>query len=219
MNGSNFARKRAHATYDVIPPENAPTRRRTVQRPVEIVDVDFEVINSPLRAHYEILNDNRFGKRGSQTEIHWSVVMFYAALLSMERLLERFSTKGFAGLVGASFLVVFAGIFFFSGGQPAVREKAQGGVAVTALSTSVLDSNGLRIVEVTGSVKNVTGRDLPTPQLSAHFESSGDTPSITVFKLDQPVLSAGQSAPFSLRMPHPGGKLPKVSVSAGAAQY
>ncbi len=222
MNASNFSRKQDRR-YDFLPPEPAPARHsqsRAMQRRAEVVDAEFEVIRTPLRAHYRVLNDNQWRNRTAAKKTHWAGTAVRTFINITENALLRMGTRSFAGIVMASVLIVFTSTLLLSGGQPSDNAAiAPGGVAISNVATSVIDSNGLRILEVNGQVENVTGHDLPAPRMAAEFDDAGDSPSITVFKLDEPVIAAGKSAAFSLKLPHPGGKVPNVRVSADAGTF
>ncbi len=222
MNAPNFSRRQDRG-YDFLPPEHVPVKHhsaRAVQRKGEVEDAEFEVIRSPLRAHYKVLNDNQWRSRPVVRDAHWAVTALRATVGVAENTLSRMGTRSFAAVVTASVFVVFAVVLFLSRGQPLdTTAIAPGGVTISNVATSVVDSSGLRILEVNGQVENVTGYDLPAPRLAAEFDNAGDSPSITVFKLDEPVIAAGKSAAFALKLPHPGGKVPKVRVSADAGSF
>lgn len=187
MNGSNFARRRANQAYDFIPPEKAPVKRGThaVQRSAEIVDAEFEVINSPLCAHYRILNDNSSRSRRQTGKTHWSVVLFYAAVLTVEKFLARLGAKSFAGIVGASFVLVFSAALFLSGGHTTAGLPSA--PATPPVDEAITDSNGLRIINVADHVKIVDGQMSSKTVFGADGESGVASPSITVIKLGEPV--------------------------------
>ncbi len=219
MNTSSSARKQ----YDFIPPEKSSAKARVPakRRTTEIVDVEFEVIRTPMKAYYRVLNDN-VSRRGESAGRRSGKGrgLFRSSVGFFERLLRRLGPRSFATVVGTSFALVFGAVLYLAGGEavePATLPA--GGVAISGVDTSVIDSNGLRILEITGRVENLSGHDLPAPRLAAEVEEAGDSPSIVVFNLDEPVLSGGKTVPFTLKLPHPGGKVPKVRVSADAGAF
>ena len=220
MQSSGFAHRQRAAEYDFIPPERVPAKRGksgAARRKADAVDAEFVVIRTPLHGYYRILNDNQ-GAEGRRGGDHWAVSVLRSGAVLLEKGLRQLSPKGFAALVTGCFFLVFATVFLTAGDEAqATTPVVSGGVSIQDIHTSIVDSAGLRILEISGIAKNVAGGDVVAPRLVASIRSGNGFEPAAYFKLPIPVISAGTSVPFSVRLPHPGGKLPEVSVSADAA--
>lgn len=220
MQSSDFARRQRAAAYDFIPPERAPAKHgkdEAVRRKMEAEDAEFVVIRTPLHGYYRILNDNR-SSRERRNGDHWALSLLRSATVLFERALRQLSPKSFVVLVAACFLLVFVSVFLIGGNEAqATGPVAPGGISIQDVQTSVIDSAGLRILEVSGIATNVAGADIVAPQLMASIKSAGVVEPAAYFKLPVRVIEAGASVPFFVRLPHPGGKMPEVTVSADAA--
>ena len=80
------------------------------------------------------------------------------------------------------------------------------------LSTSLDDRNGMKVLSVYGRLDNASGAVQPVPPLEIRVDGTGKSLQRRV-ALDAATIPPGASEHFALRIPHGGGKVPKVSVS------
>ena len=219
MNASNARRGANMPRHEFIPPDHASVKRdrpKPPARKADFVDAEFEVLRVPLKGYYRTVNDNRrpttVPSRGN-----WALALLKSAVGLAERLLRQLSGRNFSALVAGCFAFVFLAVWLFGGSGPEIGAEPSAGIAITDVSRSIVDSNGLRVIEITGFARNNSREALATPRLVARLSDDAGAEPLAFFKLSEPVLSAGESIPFSLRLPHPGGKVPNVSVTADAA--
>lgn len=199
MNASTARQNRV----DLLPPERGTVCRRPARSPArpDIVDADFVVI----ARRDATSNDNRFPSNARPRP--------RAPLHLAERLLQRLPARAFAGLVAATIVLVFA----LTGGLAAVYAALPSGepaapLGVFDLSARLEDQNGMKVLAVSGRLGNVSGVVQAVPPLDVVIESAG-APVRRRLTLEARVLAPGEGDHFALRIPHAGGKLPKVSVS------
>lgn len=226
MTSFHSAQKKAQGGFDLIPPDRQPgptaTLRATGRKALEISDADYEIVREPHRAP-PVINDNRMRAKTELAELvpaygsrPSGVVLARRAVDGAETGLRQLPLKGFMGLAAVLFVSIFLALHFYGPGSSAAQlgsGAGSGGLAITEVHQSPLDSNGLRIIVLTGSVENHSDKALPLPPVVAQLISPNGVVSRSAISLGDAPLAAGQSTDFSLRIPYPGGKSPKVSVS------
>ena len=208
------AKQQARGRIDLLPPEpRAPAARQRFTRRLEVVDADFVVIRA---SGARTSNDNHRPARPARTQ-PLSRHLFFRIAAACARLaetgLQRLPGRAFAGLVTASFLFVFA----YAGGLSALKAAMPGAdeaepLRVAGLSATLDDRNGMKVLSVYGRVDNAGGKVETLPPLEIRVDGTGAALQRRV-ALDTATIAPGGSEPFALRIPHSGGKVPKVSVS------
>ncbi|MCD2175692.1 hypothetical protein [Rhizobium sp. C4] len=204
----------ARIAYDVIPPERSlqrTGRRAAAMRDVE--DAEFEVVSaSPKARAHATFNDNSHNtaRRRPQTSARENFGMG-ATPVKSEAMASgsRLPQYGLAGLAVAFLLTLGIAAFFNLGAFAA----ADGGLVITELHQSPIDSNGLRVMELSGNVVNRSREAQPLPALIAQMKSDTGAINQSAISLGDGVLAAGETARFRLRIPSPGGKRQEVSIS------
>lgn len=207
------AKQQARTRVDLLPPEpRAPAHKHGGRMParLEVVDADFVVIRTGAA---RTSNDNRTPLRPAPASSH---ILFRAAAACarlVEAGLQLLSGRAFAGLVAAAFIFVFA----YAGGLSALKAAlpaAETGDAlrVADVTAAIDDQNGMKVLAVYGRVHNAGGDVQAVPPIDIVIEGGDRTLEHRV-ALEAGTLAAGDSENFSLRIPHGGGKVPKVSVS------
>lgn len=213
------AKKPAQGRIDLLPPEPKAPAQRHGQRPaarLEVVDADFVVIRS---SSARTSNDNHRPVRPASSRAapkHVLVRAAAAATRLCEAGLQLLSGRAFAGLVTVSVLFVFA----YAGGLSALKAALPTAGPATPLRiadvmATVEDQNGMKVLSVYGRIDNVSSGVQSVPPLDIVFDNAGTAQQRRV-ALDSESIAAGGSEHFALRIPHGGGKVPKVSVSLAA---
>lgn len=210
------AKQQAKGRIDLLPPEQkVPARKhgQHVSARLEVVDAYFVVIRN---AGARTSNDNHRPIRPAQARSHSQHLLVRIAAAGarlLEAGLQLLSGRAFAGLVTAIFVFVFA----YAGGLSALKAALPGAapaepLQISEITTTVDDQNGMKVLAVYGRVDNV-GKDMRTvPPLEILVEAAGNMLQRRI-ALDAATIAPGSSEHFSLRLPHGGGKVPKVSVS------
>ncbi len=204
----------ARVAYDVIPPERSlqrTGRRAAAMRDVE--DAQFEEVSaSPKARAHATFNDNSrsTSQRRAQTTARENfglgVVSAKAEPVARSSRLPQY---GLAGLAAAFLLTLGIAAFFNLGAFAA----ADGGLVITDIHQSPIDSNGLRVMELSGNVENRSREAQPLPALIARMKSDTGAINQSAISLGDGLLAAGETARFTLRIPSPGGKRQEVSIS------
>lgn len=219
------ARRDRSVRIDLLPPEPG-TRRRSpaAARPKPgVVDAEFVVL--PAAAAATAAQGRGDCHRGSSTTA--TVVSRAGGLVAaglvlaarlIERLLQLLPARAFGALVAAA----VAASFFFSGGLAALATVLSGGmqdrgVRIEAVSTSLDDRDGLKVLSVYGTVANRSLEARPVPAILVDVMAGGRSVARHRIEPQQASLPAGAANPFSLRIPHGGANMPKVAVSFASA--
>lgn len=204
----------ARVAYDVIPPERSlqrTGRRAAAMRDVE--DAQFEEVSaSPKARAHATFNDNSrsTSQRRAQTTARENFGLGAASVKAQPvGKTSRLPQYGLAGL-GMAFLLTFGIAAFFNIGAFAA---ADGGLVITDIHQSPIDSNGLRVMELSGNVENRSRQAQPLPALIAQMKSDTGAINQSAISLGDGLLPAGETARFTLRIPSPGGKRQEVSIS------
>lgn len=213
------ARKQAQGRIDLLPPEPKAPARRHGHHPVarlEVVEADFVVIRS---GNARTSNDNHRAVRPTPSRAapkHLFVRAAAASARLCEAGLQLLSGRAFAGLVTASVLFVFAyagGLSALKAALPAAEEATP--LRVADVVATLDDQNGMKVLSVYGRVENTGSGIRTSPSLDILVEGNGAALQRRV-ALDGASIAAGGSEHFAVRIPHNGGKVPKVSVSLTA---
>ena len=211
-----FRARQAKGRIDLLPPEpKAPAHKRARVFParLEVVDADFVVIGGGAA---RTSNDNRRQARSSPARPlsgHWLFRLLAACLRLLEAGLQHLPRRAFTGLVTAAFLFVFA----YAGGLSALKAalpatEAGAPLQVADIQATVDDRNGMKVLSIYGRIDNVSGVEQTLPPLDVRVEGAEGTHNRQV-ALDAATIAPHGIEHFSLRIPHSGGKVPKVSVS------
>ncbi len=205
------AKQQAKGRVDLLPPEPKPPAQkhaRAVPARLEAVDADFVVIRTS--------NDNRRPARpatSSPPAGHRLLRLLAACARLFEAGLQRLPGRAFAGLVTAAFLFVFAHAGGLSALMAALPAGAPGApLRLADISTVIDDRNGMKVLSVYGRIDNASDGAQALPPIEIRVEGADGTLRRRV-ALKAATLAPGGSEHFSLRIPHGGGKVPKVSVS------
>lgn len=210
------AKQQSKGRIDLLPPEPGAPAHKRGRRPsarFEVVDADFVVIRTGTA---RTSNDNRrpFRTRAPRTISNHLLVRAAAACTRLcETGLQLLSGRAFAGLVTTLFLFVFAyagGLSALTAARPAAGSSEL--LRVAGVSAAIDDRNGMKVLSVYGRVDNVSGGVQALPSLEVVIDGGANAVQRRV-ALDAESLAAGASETFTLRIPHDGGKVPKVSVS------
>jgi len=211
MNAFKIKRE-AKSRVDLLPPEpgaKAASRAERFSRKIEVVDADFVVIRS---AAARTSNDNHRRRPATPARPMSDHPLRLGAACARlcEAGLQRLPDRAFAGLVALAFLFVFA----FAGGltalKAAILPTAQADVLnLTDIAAMVDDRNGMKVLTVYGRLANTGNSVKAVPPLDVVLEGSGTRRIV----LDAETIAPGGAEHFALRIPHSGGKVPKVSVS------
>lgn len=204
----------ARVVYDVIPRERSLQRSgRKAAAMRDIEDAEFEVVSaSPKARAHATFNDNSrttYQRRAqTSTRENFGLGASPAKSEPVARA-SRLPQYGLAGL-GLAFLLTLGIAAFFNLGAFAA---ADGGLVITGIRQSPVDSNGLRVMELSGNVENRSREAQPLPALIAQMKSDTGAINQSAISLGDGLLPAGETARFTLRIPSPGGKRQEVSIS------
>lgn len=210
------AKQQAKGRIDLLPPEpKAPAQKHARSFParLEVVDADFVVIRA---GSARTSNDNHRQFRAAKPRPLSQHVLFrFAAACArlFEAGLQLLPGRAFAGLVTGIFLFVFA----YAGGLSALKAAlptAEPGepLQIAEITATIDDRNGMKVLSVYGRVDNVSDGAKTVPPLEIVVEGGGNTLQRRL-ALDTTTIPPGGSEHFALRLPHGGGKVPKVSIS------
>lgn len=211
------AKRETKGRVDLLPPNpGAATgkRQERFSRRIEVVDADFVVIGGTTA---RTSNDNhRKTTYAASTNPAPRHLLFRLGATSSrlcETGLQLLPRRAFTGLVATVFLFVFA----FAGGLTAlgaaILPADQGDLLrLTDISAVVDDRNGMKVLTVYGRLDNTGNGTRSVPPLEVVVEGGEKTLQRRI-ALEATTIAPGGTEHFALRIPHSGGKVPKVSVS------
>lgn len=210
------ARREAKGRIDLLPPEpKTPTEKHARRAPtrLEVVDADFVVIRS---ATARTSNDNvrpQYTAQDPATVQHMLLRIATTGARLCEAGLQLLSRRAFAGLVAT--LVIF--VFAYAGGLTALRaalptSSPEATLRIADLITTIDDRNGMKVLAIYGRLHNGTNAAQAVAAVDIILDGAGEAMHRRV-ALETGTLAPGASEHFALRIPHSGGKVPKVSVS------
>ncbi|MDX3929727.1 MAG: hypothetical protein QHC90_28515 [Shinella sp.] len=220
MHAFRSKEQRHTGRIDLLPPDKPARRTPTTRRAVpEIVDAEFVVLAK--NAARRVYNDNKPARpaargRGSPSAAAQPVFRASLALISFfERLLQFLPARTFSAVVAFTFIAVFT----FTGGMAALHAAlvpSRPALAITDVTSSLDEQNGMRVLSVYGAVENHADIPYSVPVLAIETVEAGRRITRRV-ELSRSVLAGGERGHFALRVPHKGGKLPKIEVSFASA--
>jgi hypothetical protein len=195
---------------DILPPDPAAIRSaRVSQRRGEVIDAQFVPVNDRKRRQTgpRCHNDNRRRTVHSDRPIR-------RYLQTLEGGLKNLPADLFSAVVALAFVGVFALVggfsFLFAGvGQPVVAPVLD----ITHVSMTPQDANGMRVLLINGIVENLGTVRRDMPSIRADLISGDIVVASTLIKVSECVIEGRQSRGFSVKIPHPGGKLPDLRLS------
>lgn len=209
------ARRHDALPYDILAPERA---RRTA-RPMpqeQVLDAEFVTIAEPARQARPVIdpapvNDNH-GQAAANNRFY---AMAGAAAQQFERKLAGLSVDRFSALVAAAAVVVFAAAGGLSILTPLPQASATpvAPLAITHVSLTPQDANGMKLILVNGIIENNTADDMALRPIRADLHSGGTLLRSIVIEPPVARIKAGESRGFAARLAHPGGKVPEVTLS------
>jgi len=222
-NGKPFVR------MDILPPDatgrGRPRASASAGRAGDVVDAQFVAVGQPVRATRgpRSHNDNlRPGMSARLRQPKPAAGSAAAAVLApgvspvemIERLLHRIPADLFSAIVAAIFVAVFATAggfsFLFNGGEPAGQGQ---NLDITHVSMIPQDANGMKVLLINGIVENRSEQSLAMPSIRADLMDGERVVATTLVSPPVHALAGGRSRGFSVRIPHPGGKLPELKLS------
>lgn len=200
---------------DILPPEPASVRGRTIHRASgNVVDASFVTVRrTTVRRSGAAGGGNcRIPPASSSSRPVASRVEVLAG--KAEQALMRLSADFFAAIVALVFVLVFG----FSGGFSLLSSNAgvvadRPGLDLTHVNLTPQDADGMRVLMINGIVENKGEDRLMLPAIQAHLVTDGTV--VAGMLIDPPVaaIESGHSHGFSARLPHPGGKTPELKLS------
>lgn len=225
MRSFQSARRETHDPSDFITPETAFGRRQrgkavAVRQP-DIVDAEFEVVHDDARRKPSSQNDNELRDELNADIMAAIGATFPSSVLQTvkEAISELFAAtskipaRGLLGIAVFLSISLTLGVYFYGPMGPSVAYRGPNGLTILDLHQSPVDSNGLRIIELTGTVENGSSVAASLPPVLAELRTDSGLVAKTAVSLGDAPLQAGKSAHFSIRIPYPGGKNPQVAVS------
>ncbi len=211
---------RADMLIDILPPEGEEKGGKgkiirfptPFQKTSNVEDAHFVPVNDRARrsgAADVSLNDRRPRK---------AVVMPRepapgGLLGTIERKLLRLSPDAFVAVVASVVVTVFTlfgGFSLLSGGTAADLGPA---IDITHVTMTPQDANGMRVLLINGIVENRTEGRLDMPSIRAELMSGETVVASTLISTSASQIGGRESYGFSVRVPHPGGKLPDLRLS------
>ncbi len=218
---SAYGAKRQHSAgrIDLLPPEpRSGARTPPGLRPKEAaVDAHFVTVraNGSVNSRSTSNDNRRLRPDAPRTSPHRNGMLRLAAAAGRlgESGLQRLPGRAFAGLVTAACLFVFAS----AGGLSALNAALPVGdiaapLRVSEVAARIDDRNGMKVLAVYGRLENASGVVQAAPPLDILIEDGSSTLRRRI-SVGAGTLAAGEGDGFVLRIPHRGGKVPKVSVS------
>ncbi len=211
---------RAEMPIDILPPEGDEKGGkgkvirfpRAFARSSEIEDAHFVPVNDRTRRRSSAEacpNDRRPGKAKAVLP----EAAFGGVLGAIERKLLRLSPDAFVAVVASVVVTVFTlfgGFSLLSGGASADPGPA---LDITHVTMTPQDANGMRVLLINGIVENRTEGRLAMPSIRAELISGEVVVASTLISTSASQIGGRESYGFSVRVPHPGGKLPDLRLS------
>lgn len=208
-------------SYDLLPPRPLPRTPRKPEALADVVDAEFVTVRDTPRRSFDArsYNDNLRHAKAKAAPV---ASPGFATRLSRsfdagEKLLARLSADLFSALVAIIVVIVFGlaggfSLMFDADGTQAVAATPSA-LAITHVSLTPQDANGMPVLLINGVVENNTPGIRQVPRIRAEFRLDGRM--IASMLVTPPVseIGPGQSHGFSAKLRHPGGKMPEVRLS------
>jgi hypothetical protein len=205
------------AGYDLLPPER-PARQAPF-RPVrpDVTDAEFVVIETNAAKFRD--NDNKPAGAMPQAA-HGPLSLAAAARLVVlaGATLDRLTVRRFAVLTAGLALAVFwlAGGFAAWQFGNADSSETRPVLAFHSVAGRIENANGLGVLVVTGAVENASAMAREVPEIRLDLAEGSEVTQSARIAAPAGLLAPGQTAAFSVRLNHAGGKLPEIRLSFAA---
>lgn len=211
---------RADMPVDILPPEGDEKGGKgkvihfpkSFARLAEVEDAHFVPVNDRARRQVR-LDAAPHDRRPRKADATSSGTAFRGMIGGIERKLLRLSPDAFVAVVASVVVTVFTlfgGFSLLSGGGSAVPGPA---LDITHVTMTPQDANGMRVLLINGIVENRTEGRLAMPSIRADLISGENVVATTLISTSASQIGGRESYGFSVRVPHPGGKLPDLRLS------
>lgn len=211
---------RADMPIDILPPEGDEKGGkgkvirfpRSFAGPSDIEDAHFVPVNDRTRrrSSADVCGNDR---RPRNSKAAPSETAFGGMLGALERKLSRLSPDAFVAVVASVVVTVFTlfGGFSLLSGEGQVDPGPA--LDITHVTMTPQDANGMRVLLINGIVENRTEGRLAMPSIRAELISGEVVVASTLISTSASQIEGRESYGFSVRVPHPGGKLPDLRLS------
>lgn len=214
---------RAEMPIDILPPEGDEKggKGKVIHFPKafvkssEVEDAHFVPVSDRTRRR-EAANVPPHDRRPRRAESASAITAPGGIVGSIERKLLRLSPDAFVAVVASVVVTVFTlfgGFSLLSGGTSADPGPA---IDITHVTMTPQDANGMRVLLINGIVENRTEGRLDMPSIRAELMSGETVVASTLISTSASQIGGRESYGFSVRVPHPGGKLPDLRLSLAA---
>jgi hypothetical protein len=208
---------RAKMPIDILPPEGDEKdgKGKVIRFPkpfvktYEVEDAHFVPVNDRARRHAATSSNDR---RPRKAEAMPRQTIAGGMIGAIEGKLLRLSPDAFVAVVASVVVTVFT---IFGGFSLLTGPSAEPGPAldITHVTMTPQDANGMRVLLINGIVENRTEGRLDMPSIRADLLSGETVVASTLISTSASQIGGRESYGFSVRVPHPGGKLPDLRLS------
>ncbi len=208
---------RAEMPVDILPPEGDEKdgKGKVIRFPKpfvkasEVEDAHFVPVNDWARRRAATSSNDR---RPRKAEAMPRQTIAGGMIGAIERKLLRLSPDAFVAVVASVVVTVFT---IFGGFSLLSGPSAEPGPAldITHVTMTPQDANGMRVLLINGIVENRTESRLDMPSIRADLLSGETVVTSTLISTSASQIGGRESYGFSVRVPHPGGKLPDLRLS------
>ncbi|MBW9087077.1 hypothetical protein JNB91_04390 [Rhizobium wenxiniae] len=215
-------RRKAHAEMpiDILPPEGDEkgSKGKVIRFPKafvkssEVEDAHFVPVRDRTRRR-EAANASPHDRRPGRAEPASAITASGGIIGAIERKLLRLSPDAFVAVVASVVVTVFTlfGGFSLLSGNASVDPGPA--LDITHVTMTPQDANGMRVLLINGIVENRTEGRLAMPSIRADLLSGETVVASTLISTSASQIGGRESYGFSVRVPHPGGKLPDLRLS------
>lgn len=211
---------RAEMPIDILPPEGEEKGGsgkvirfpKPFPRQSEIEDAHFVPVNDRTRRRTaaDASSNDRRPRKAEAAPRKAAMGGLFGAI---ETKLLRLSPDAFVAVVASVVVTVFTlfgGFSLLSGGSSVDPGPA---LDITHVTMTPQDANGMRVLLINGIVENRTEGRLAMPSIRAELISGEVVVASTLISTSASQIGGRESYGFSVRVPHPGGKLPDLRLS------
>lgn len=211
---------RADMPIDILPPEGERSRDKgkvirfpkSFTGPSDVEDAHFVPVND--RSRRRETSDMPFSdRRPRKADVAAPKNHIGGMFGAIEKRLLRLSPDAFVAVVASVVVTVFTlfgGFSLLSGGASVDPGPA---IDITHVTMTPQDANGMRVLLINGIVENRTENRLAMPSIRAELISGETVVASTLISTSASQIGGRESYGFSVRVPHPGGKLPDLRLS------
>lgn len=210
---------RAEMPIDILPPEGEEkgVKGKVIRFPrpfvtsSEVEDAHFVPVNDRVRRR-AAAGASSNDRRPRKTDATPRQTVAGGMIGAIERKLLRLSPDAFVAVVASAVVTVFT---IFGGFSLLSGASAEPGPAldITHVTMTPQDANGMRVLLINGIVENRTEGRLDMPSIRADLLSGETVVASTLISTSASQIGGRESYGFSVRVPHPGGKLPDLRLS------